>query len=658
MRRRPLPLGLLVPAGLVVLVGWLAVLQYRWLGQVSEAERDQLRTSLTHSANEFARDFDHEISQLYLALQPVDANALAEGSGDDLARRLDGWRQTARFPELVSDVYYVPDADHMRDAPTLLHYAPDSGGFDAVSWPERLEPVRDRLHPAVDPSGSEGGPAELPVLDMAFLPVVTDVPALVIPMHRPVARLDDETTGLAGHLTTTAEPSILFDLRLDRSALIAVLDATYLRESMLPTLAERHFPQLGAERYRVSIVDRHSAPVLTRGVAEGTSIPEEDADVTASFFGIGLNAMRTFSADGPGRVMAWTVVRSDGSSASPDPLVIHTPAERLEVRVNRGVVDETVSTTASSLVLPDESWQLRLQHAAGSLDAAVASARMRNVWLSFGILAVLMASVGLIVLNARRAQRLAAQQMDFVATVSHELRTPLAVIRSAAQNLSAGVVLDRDRARRYGDLIEGEGRRLTEMVEQVLDYAGLSGSRQPRRTEVVDVTTLVEDALAASRPAVEAEGLEVSRQADAGLPPVLADQDALGRAVQNLIANAVKYGAAGGRLGIVVRRGSNRREPEVEIAVSDWGPGIDAEDLPHIFEPFYRGRNALDGQIHGNGLGLSLVKRIAEAHGGRLTVRSVPGDGTTFTLHLPAATGIAVPAPLTDAEPEGGRSSG
>src|SRR4029079_4150130 len=123
------------------------------------------------------------------------------------------------------------------------------------------------------------------------------------------------------------------------------------------------------------------------------------------------------------------------------------------------------------------SWRILLQHADGSLDAAVAHARLRNLYLSFGILATLMISVGLIVMNARRSERLAAQQMDFVATVSHELRTPLAVVRSAAQNLSAGVINDATQARRYGDLIEGEGRRLTEMVEQVLEYAGVNGNQ-------------------------------------------------------------------------------------------------------------------------------------------------------------------------------------
>jgi signal transduction histidine kinase len=280
-------------------------------------------------------------------------------------------------------------------------------------------------------------------------------------------------------------------------------------------------------------------------------------------------------------------------------------------------------------------WQLLVQHSAGSLGAAVAQARTRNLWLSFGILSVLTAAVGLLVLNARRSERLAAQQMDFVATVSHELRTPLAVIRSAAQNLQAGVVHDSDQARRYGTLIESEGRRLTDMVEQVLEFAGLSGNRGLRRAAPIDPGELVRDAMAGTEELCRERDVELEVQTAPDLPLVEADEDAVRRALGNLVANALKYAADGRWIGVTVARAGGPRAPEVRIAVSDRGRGIDADELAHIFEPFYRGRYATERQIHGNGLGLSLVRRIAEAHGGRVTAASTPGQGTTFTLHLP-----------------------
>ena len=126
---------------------------------------------------------------------------------------------------------------------------------------------------------------------------------------------------------------------------------------------------------------------------------------------------------------------------------------------------------------------------------------------------------------------------------------------------------------------------------------------------------------------------------------VMGDEESLRRAVSNLLANALKHGSGvsedrpdGQWVGLSVGRNRKHGRDHVSIAVSDKGRGIDAADLPHIFEPFYRGRHAIDQQIHGNGLGLSLVARIVEAHGGTVAARSTVGEGTTVTIHLPAAT--------------------
>jgi signal transduction histidine kinase len=299
---------------------------------------------------------------------------------------------------------------------------------------------------------------------------------------------------------------------------------------------------------------------------------------------------------------------------------------------------------ATELRTAAPGWTLLLQHQAGSLDAVVAQARRRNLFLSFGILTVLAASAGLVMLNARRSEKLAAQQMDFVATVSHELRTPLAVIRSAAQNLSAGVVHDAGQAKRYGDLIESEGRRLTDMVEQVLEYAGLSDARRRQPVRAVDAASILRDVAAASAALPEAEDVAVDVQIEPDIPPVLADEDAIRRALHNLIGNALKYAGDGGWIGLRVSRGRGADDGFVLVSVADRGRGIPAGDLAHIFEPFYRGRYALDRQIRGNGLGLSLVKRVVESLGGRVSVSSAPDQGSTFTLHLPVASGAAVEA--------------
>jgi signal transduction histidine kinase len=282
-------------------------------------------------------------------------------------------------------------------------------------------------------------------------------------------------------------------------------------------------------------------------------------------------------------------------------------------------------------------WMLLVQHERGSLDAAVTAVRRRNLAISFGTLLLLTVSVGVLTVSSRREQRLARQQMEFVAGVSHELRTPVAVIRSAAENLAQGVVGSGDRVRRYGEMIEVEARRLGDMVERVLQYAGVESGRGAIVHTPLAPADIVESAIDAAGPALG--GAQVERRIAPGLPLVRGDAVALRSAVQNLVINAAKHGLApeGGRpLRIQVSVAAvDTPRPEVEIAVEDNGPGISAAELPHIFDPFYRGADAVARQIHGNGLGLSLVKRIATAHGGRVSVHSRPG-ATAFTIALPA----------------------
>ena len=257
-------------------------------------------------------------------------------------------------------------------------------------------------------------------------------------------------------------------------------------------------------------------------------------------------------------------------------------------------------------------------------------ARRRNLWLSFGILAVLAASVGLVVLNARRSERLAAQQMDFVATVSHELRTPLAVIRSAAQNLSAGVVHDA----RAGQAVRRSDRERGPAAHRH-GRAG-AGVRRPRattgarRARAADAGRLVTRrrwrvAGRSSKPhgfdvAVDIAPARAAGAGGRGRDPARAPQPR--HATRSSTAATGDGSASRSHASTSIdagRRGADQRQRSRTRHRPD--------DLPHIFEPFYRGRYALDQQIHGNGLGLSLVKRIAEAHGGRVTVKSAPGAG-------------------------------
>ena len=249
----------------------------------------------------------------------------------------------------------------------------------------------------------------------------------------------------------------------------------------------------------------------------------------------------------------------------------------------------------------------------------------------------MLAAAGALFEFSRRAQRLAELQMEFVAGVSHELRTPLSVIRTAAHNLRVRVIANANQVQRYGSLIEEQSEKLTDIVDRVLLFSNAKAGRSIQRKEVVDVDFLVEEALSACAKIVKESGCAVETRIEPDVPPVFGDPAALKHALLNLIGNASKYAAEGGWIGITAAASMAQKNSMVEIRVADRGPGIPHAELAHIFDPFYRGKMAVDDQIHGTGLGLSLVDRIVKAHGGTVEVSSELGKGTEFIMRIPAA---------------------
>lgn len=298
-----------------------------------------------------------------------------------------------------------------------------------------------------------------------------------------------------------------------------------------------------------------------------------------------------------------------GADAAPD-----APRAPLQVRV------ATMRTTGEGTAPP--RFRLQLRHPQGSIDAAVTALARRQSALGLGLLGVLAGGLAVVGLATRQARRLASQQLEFVAGVTHELRTPLAVIRGAAENLAGGVVSEPEHVRRYGQELADQGRRLSRMVEEVLALAALE---QPARLAPrwLPLDPLVDEAAAAAglRPEeVEREGSEVP-----------GDAVALGRALANLLANARLHGGPGARISVQ----SVREGRQVLLSVADDGPGLEPGEQDRLLEPFVRGRRAVEEQRPGSGLGLALVRRVAAAHGGRVSLRSRPGHGTTVSLCLP-----------------------
>jgi signal transduction histidine kinase len=618
------------PAALIVLVGVLAWFQYRWLGQVSDADRQRRQAALNQRARDVGDEFDREIGKIYGAMQ-FDADAPDAVAA--FAARYEAWRDAAATPTLVQAVYLTGTSVDSDTPPPVQRYSPDARAFVDAPWPDALAAVRDRVTAAqhriaAPPSPfSSGGNAIFRFVAVGQSPVVADVPALLISVQ-------DEMKAPAP-TRAAGETFVTFDV--EPRYVIVLLDRATIVDVILPALVHKY---LGVEGYRVEVLpeqaDGTTAPIFTYGLGTKGRIDPAKADATASIFSVRMDALRDTLQTVRGLPASLAAGRMSILVQQRDRAQVERDAvTALEVAgATHTVAPPGVTPTTTSFTVGPGAWRLVLQHPAGSLDAAVNNARRRNLALSFGVLAILSVSVLLISINAQRAERLAAQQMDFVATVSHELRTPLAVIRSAAQNLSAGVVHDANQAQRYGDLIDTEGRRLTEMVEEVLEFAGIAGGRREFAKAPADIEALTRDVVASCDALTRAAGFDVDiTVAGAPLPLVAVDDTAYRRAVSNLITNALKYASDGRWIGIHLAAVDGM----VRVTVSDRGRGIESADLPHIFEDFYRGQYAKDRQIHGNGLGLSLVRRIVEAHGGKVTVASSLGQGAAFTVLLPIA---------------------
>ncbi|MBV9210762.1 MAG: HAMP domain-containing histidine kinase, partial [Acidobacteria bacterium] len=454
----------------------------------------------------------------------------------------------------------------------------------------------------------------------------------------------------------------LRDLSPFAGYVIVKLNSDVIFKEMLPALTRRYFSSSDGLEYNLSVINPKEPDKLIFQTSQ-TPQPAQRASVDATarlldvqldqldtlFFGLPRKRMQGKEPDTvftqklpPGQIIMRSDEQMRDANSNGRSVTVHIYNKETQAsgvsQDKQGDVSIERSASVGERSASAAPWQLLIQHRAGSLEAAVTSARRRSLAVSFGILLLLAGSVTMIIVSTRRAELLAHRQMEFVSAVSHEFRTPLAVICSAGENLADGIVDAPQQVAKYGVLVRNEGRRLTEMVEQVLEFAGARSGRRAYKMRPVAVETVIEDALSSYQPLMKEKGYVLEKKIATDLPRVSADAAALSRAVQNLLSNAMKYDGGNRWLGIKAQAGAGEQGEEVRVTVEDQGIGIEPEEAARVFEPFYRGREVVDAQIHGNGLGLSLVKQVIEAHRGRVSLESVPGQGSRFTLHLPAMT--------------------
>jgi signal transduction histidine kinase len=580
----------------LILLPLLAVLQYRWIGEVSAAERDRLESNLRVASDQFATDFDAEFSRLANSFQIRDG---LPDTAAPLIERYQTWSETSGYPHLVRALYlFKLNAD---GAPDFNKVDLQSGSLEPEPLPKELQNAGERLRPGATVIASGG-------------PILFAVTSFRRGRAFAGTRGDDlrQRPDRAPERGSPNGPGAVFGggpaFGVAEGAVVIDLDRDVILKDLVGALVEKHFSAHDETAYRVAIVNRGTGLVLYSSAGDWT--PQDIA-----------------KPDGEIGLFGGSPLPGPGSSGG-------NPANR---RGGRQRNQGPFRGGSQGPPLNGQPWQLLIKHRAGSLEQAVDQLRRKDLAMSFGILMILAAGLITVIASSQRAHTLGRLQMEFAAGVSHELRTPLAVIRSAAHNLRSGVVRDKEDVEEYAAIVQEEARRLSDMVEEVLLYSETQSGRKKYNLEPIDIHEVIDRAITNVSPAIDLENCELSTHIDHDLPRVKADSAGLAQCLQNLLSNAFKYGQNGNKtqIDIVGQRDSESRE--VRLSVVDHGPGIEPADQRHLFEPFYRGQGA-GSNVPGNGLGLHLVKCIMQAQGGRVTFNAAPHGGASFTLHIPIAS--------------------
>jgi len=574
----------------------LAWLQYSWIGEVERADADRMRAGLQRSADQLAAEVDSELGRFFRGvMMPVRTPNLPPGApGQDAVdpcTRYFRWQATASQARLIRGLF-------VWDAGRVLECSAETGAYRAAQLPADLNQLAKAWQAGPGSAPPAIRPETLPPAMIAHMRPPDQPGGWPGPGNRkelrrwppregpgpaplPPGREHPADHGGPGH---GLEPPTMA---------VAVPDLAWMGREWLPELVRRYFGDGAAsDAYvRIETTATH-ARVYDSGVWGGGA-----ADVSAQLLRI-PGAFRGFDPQGP----------------------------------------------------PQGYWTILVRRKEGSVAAVAARVRNRNVAVGGGVLALMAIALAVLLVTIRRQRRLTQQQMEFVAGVSHELRTPVAVLSSAGENLADGIVTAPASVREYGAMIRDESRRLAGMIEQTLRFAGIQSGGAHYKLQPVDVPQTIDAALRNCDALIRESGCKVELNLDRNLPPVAADTSALVHCIGNLLSNAARYAASGKSITVRARLDNNAADALADkpqrlfIDVEDLGPGIDPRDVPHLFEPFYRGRHSRERQIQGTGLGLALVKSIMDGLGGSVELRTAKGQGSQFRLVLPVATASAKPA--------------
>lgn len=609
--------------GMAVLLFAVACLQYRWNMQIRRAMEVRVGSDLESVMMKWHLNLYREFSTICIALQ-VGPDSGAEDHWIDYLRRYEGWRGAASSTGSVENLYSNPDVvskiyiyeTSRRSEERLFVLDPDADRIEAISKPAELQGLLLRLQqrstslPIALRAWERDNQAQSQMPDSESSPVHNSgtkaitgwqfeetIPAIVHPvLHR------------TGNFARATDPV---------DWLVVVLNPDTIKHRIFPELAHRYFENKQGLEYRIAVVSTGNTSHLLYSSDPGFGLPDmSGSDSVMKIFGPPPE-----STEGS----FWQVVNDRESLHGEEwhrfsgpvwfPVFRHGPEAR--------------------------DWILFLKLRTGSMEASITKIWEANVFVGAVVLVLLGGSLLLVLVATKRERTLAAMQMDFVTSISHELRTPLSGVFAAAQNIRDGFALDLPH---YGALMTAQIRQLIELVDQILLFAVLSNGKKKYQLTPMTIDQVLDSLRKTTFAVLATSGFTIDVQVGQNLPCILGDKQGLLRCLQNLIDNAAKYSGKSRWIGIWVQlEDPGQPEAGIKITVSDQGVGIEPSELEQIFDPFYRGSHAIESQIHGSGLGLSVVKQIVDEMHGRLSVTSKVGRGTHVVLHLQSAENRSSP---------------
>ena len=636
---RPVAVWLAASCVLVVILG---VLQFAWIGRVSDSQSAAMRTSLRGGMRLVVAQLHEEMLLLLTTFDPG-ADVEPARRQELYTQRFRSWRQTAKYGRVVDRLLFFDLRAPKRQALTQL--VGSSFKIEPVGWDTDVAPVLRHIAKV----GFKPG-RTVTRKGLVTWMLYPNPPAVYRPITIPGTA--PKELGAVGTVT---------------GYLILQLNSDLIRDLLIPKVLDDHLGELaGAAQYQVTIAvdgeDSLSFESPDRARLERRADGAEDVGYSRRPLSATGASRRPHSSDPvyPFLLSSSDVPQPAARRGAIQQIALRSPVDILRlIGSKRGPPDFdadlaldgasaedlfhtplTVSMGLPRLFLVSErprKLTIRAGPAGTTLEEATASDYRRSVALGMLVLLLLAGSMAMVAVSGIRAARTAEVRMEEVASQSHLLRTPLAAISVLADTLASGKLRPSDEVLKHAGMIRDYGQRLNEIVDSTLQLAAVNSSKSRSNLALLDVSTEAQSALDEAAPVISDAGFTVETALGENLPRVWGDAAALQRSVGELLWNAVKYGLPGRWLKVETCSARSGLKREVQIRIHDRGPGISRKEVRRVFEPYYRAPAIATSAIGGSGLGLTLVLCSVEEMGGKLTFQEGEGGGSVFTIHLPVA---------------------